>query len=66
MEDMESIEEVILQATEIFGDRMTATAWLHQESTALGNKTPWSLLNNAAGRKQVLDELGRLEYGIVS
>ena len=66
MKNPESFEDVILRATEIFANRNTALAWLHHESTALGNKTPWSLLNDAAGRKQVLDELGRLEHGIVS
>jgi putative toxin-antitoxin system antitoxin component (TIGR02293 family) len=41
-------------------------AWLHHPNTALGHHTPMSLLNSRFGAEMVLDELGRLEHGIVA
>ncbi|WP_040367723.1 MbcA/ParS/Xre antitoxin family protein [Desulfuromonas acetoxidans] len=59
-------EPAFNKAIEVFGDEKTALAWLQRESTALGGKAPWSLLDTASGRKQVCDELDRIEHGIVS
>jgi len=62
----ESFDDVVKVATEVFGHKETAIKWLHQESIALGNKTPISLLDNSSGKSLVLCELRRIEHGIVS
>jgi putative toxin-antitoxin system antitoxin component (TIGR02293 family) len=57
---------VIKRCEEVFEDPKTATAWLRLESVALGGKTPLELMESDHGRNLVIDELGRIERGIVS
>jgi putative toxin-antitoxin system antitoxin component (TIGR02293 family) len=61
-----TIAEVVARGDQVFEDRGKFLAWLHQPSVALGNKTPFSLLDSKYGADMVLDELGRIEYGIVA
>lgn len=68
-----AVSEHILQVagaaargTEVFGDRETLNAWLRHPSRALAQKTPMSLLRSRFGTQMVLDELGRIEYGVVA
>jgi putative toxin-antitoxin system antitoxin component (TIGR02293 family) len=60
------LADVFARAKEVFGNENEAREWMHEESTALGNVTPWSLLDTAAGEDMVIRELGRIEHGIVS
>lgn len=60
------IAEVVARGEEVFGDRKKFLAWLHQPSVALGNRPPFSLLNSNYGADIVLDEIGRIEHGIVA
>jgi putative toxin-antitoxin system antitoxin component (TIGR02293 family) len=57
---------VIKKCEEVFEDPKAAAAWLRLESVALGGKTPFELMESEHGRNLVIDELGRIEHGIVS
>ena len=58
------IARVYARAVEVFEDRDNAVQWLKYPSQALGIVTPLSCLDNFSGIELVLDELGRLEYGV--
>ncbi len=60
------LAEVAARGVEVFGDKAAFLAWLHHPNTALANHTPMSLLNSRFGAEMVVDELGRLEHGIVA
>lgn len=57
------IEEVYRKGIEVFGDSFHQ--WMNTENIALGG-TPKSLLNNSFGIRLLLDEIGRLEYGVLA
>lgn len=61
-----SLADVFARATEVFEDKNEARLWLKEESKALGDVTPWSLLDTTTGVDMVIRELGRIEHGIVS
>lgn len=68
-----SVSEHILQIAEcaavgirVFEDKGKFLAWLRHPNKALGQKTPMSLLSSRFGSEMVLDELGRIEYGVFS
>jgi len=58
------IYKVYVRATEVFGDDRKALGWLKHPSMPLGNMTPLDLLDTSAGVEMVLEELGRIEYGV--
>jgi putative toxin-antitoxin system antitoxin component (TIGR02293 family) len=58
--------EVALRGSNVFGSRDKFVTWMKAESPALGNRTPASLLGSRFGAELVLDELGRIEHGVVS
>ena len=60
------LAEVAAKGVEVFTDKAAFLAWLHHPNTALANHTPLSLLNSRFGVEMVLDELGRLEHGVVA
>lgn len=60
------IAAVTARGEEVFGNRECLRSWLDSPNRALGNKKPFDLLASDFGRDMVLDELGRLEHGIVS
>jgi putative toxin-antitoxin system antitoxin component (TIGR02293 family) len=60
------IAEVAAKGIEIFGDKDDFLSWMNIPSVALGNKKPLSLLSSRFGTEMVLDELGRMEHGVVS
>ena len=51
---------------EVFEDPTMCDGWLKSPCRVLGNVTPLSLLETDAGIEAVLNELGRIEHGIVS
>jgi putative toxin-antitoxin system antitoxin component (TIGR02293 family) len=65
-EQVLQIAEVAARGAEVFGDREKLLSWMNTPSTALGNRTPASLLSSRFGTEMVLDELGRVEHGIIS
>ncbi|MEO1340711.1 MAG: antitoxin Xre/MbcA/ParS toxin-binding domain-containing protein [Cyanobacteria bacterium J06635_13] len=58
------IAKVYIKAVEVFEDSENAVQWLKYPSQALGIVTPLSCLDTYSGIELVLDELGRLEYGV--
>ena len=60
------LAEVVARGAEVFGDRESFLSWLIQPSTALGGQLPKSLLTSRFGTDMVLDELMRIEHGVVS
>ena len=60
------IAEVAARGEEVFGERERFLAWLNLPSAALGRRIPEELLSSRFGAELVLDELGRMEHGIVA
>ena len=58
------IAKVYAKAVEVFVERDKAVKWLKYPSVALGGITPLSCLDNFSGIELVMDELGRIEYGV--
>ena len=65
-EQILQIAEVVAKGTEAFGDKEKFISWMHSPSKALANQTPLTLLSSRFGTEMVLDELGRIEYGVYS
>ncbi|HIE28953.1 TPA: DUF2384 domain-containing protein [Candidatus Poribacteria bacterium] len=57
---------VAAKGTEVFGEKARFLSWMNHPNKALANKTPLSLLSSRFGVEMVLDELGRMEYGVLS
>lgn len=69
----ESVSEHILQLAEVyssgedvFDSILNFKMWVNTSSRALGDKKPFDLLSSRYGAQMVLNELGRIEHGIVS
>jgi putative toxin-antitoxin system antitoxin component (TIGR02293 family) len=60
------IAQVAARGEEVFGEKDRFLAWLGLPSAALGNSTPEELLSSRFGAELVLDELGRMEHGVVA
>jgi putative toxin-antitoxin system antitoxin component (TIGR02293 family) len=56
--------EVLAKATEVFGSRDEAEAWLARPAVALEQHTPMEMLATPAGVGLVDDLLTRLDYGV--
>ena len=54
------------KGAEVFGDAERFSSWLNANSIALGNIKPKDLLDNSFGISLLKDELGRIEYGVLS
>ena len=57
---------LVARGTEVFGARDLFLKWMERPTRALGNRTPRELLDSTFGIGMVMDELGRIEHGIVS
>jgi putative toxin-antitoxin system antitoxin component (TIGR02293 family) len=55
----------LARAQQLLGDQ-NGREWLLERCRGLGGETPISLLDTSDGFVAVMDELGRLEYGVVS
>jgi putative toxin-antitoxin system antitoxin component (TIGR02293 family) len=55
----------LARAQQILGDE-EGRRWLLDASRALGGQVPLTLLDTADGFTAVMDELGRLEHGVIS
>lgn len=60
------IERVAMRGLETFGEQTGFLSWIDRPSIALGNRKPMALLASRFGIELILDELGRIEHGIVS
>jgi putative toxin-antitoxin system antitoxin component (TIGR02293 family) len=65
-EQILEIAEVAVRGAEVFGERGKFLSWMRSPCPALGNRTPASLLRSRFGTEVVLDELGRIEHGVIS
>lgn len=63
-EQILQIAEVSARGTNVFGDKEKFLSWMKQPNKALAGKVPLKLLSSRFGSEMVLDELGRIEYGI--
>jgi putative toxin-antitoxin system antitoxin component (TIGR02293 family) len=57
---------VVARGEEVFGDRGRFNIWLKEPNKAMVDQTPLSLLASDFGIDMVLEELGRIEHGIIS
>lgn len=57
---------VVARGEQVFGSREPFNTWLKEPNTALKEKRPMELLGSDFGLDLILDELGRIEHGIVS
>ena len=60
------IARVYSRTLEVFGERNLALRWLKSPCKAFGDNTPRSYLNLSSGFEIVIDELGRIDYGVYS
>lgn len=49
---------------EVFGSLHSFQEWMNSSVTSLGNKKPKELLDTSLGITMLMDELGRIEYGV--
>lgn len=59
------IAKVYAKCVEVFEDTEDATRWLKQPSIPLGNMAPLDLMDTSTGIEMVMDELSRMEYGVI-
>lgn len=59
-----ALAKVYSRAAEVFRNEDKARRWLLKPCRALGDVTPFSLLDSPMGIQAVEDELGRIEYGV--
>lgn len=55
---------VAARAEHVLGDRASALDWLSSPNQALGGEKPIDLLDTDLGADQVLQVLGRIEFGV--
>ena len=65
-EQIITIAEVTARGSVVFESKDDFLAWIRSSIKALGNRTPHSLLGSRFGTEMVLDELGRMEHGVMS
>jgi len=65
-EQILQIAVIAARGGEVFGGKEQFIEWLNFPCKAFDSKTPRSLLHSRFGADMILDELGRLEHGIVS
>ena len=54
------------KAKEIFGTQENAVKWLKSPNNVLGGITPVQAMSSRFGAEEVMDILGRIEYGVFS
>lgn len=61
-----SLLRALGRATEIFGSEENAVSWLKRKNTVLGGISPVEAMQTRFGAEEVMDALGRIEYGVYS
>jgi putative toxin-antitoxin system antitoxin component (TIGR02293 family) len=54
------------KAEDVFGDAVSARAWLTHPQAGLGNAVPLDFAGTEIGAREVENLLGRIEYGVYS
>jgi putative toxin-antitoxin system antitoxin component (TIGR02293 family) len=60
------IAEVIAKGNEVFHERSKLLLWLNAPHKVFSGKTPFAMLGSRFGAELVLEELGRIEFGVYS
>ena len=60
------IAKLYAKTVDVFEDRENAVTWLKQPCVALGNFAPLELADTYSGLEIVIDELQRIEYGVMA
>lgn len=60
------IEILHSKGVEVFGSKENFSTWLETENLALGNLIPRNLLKNSFGIQLLMDELTRIEHGVLA
>jgi putative toxin-antitoxin system antitoxin component (TIGR02293 family) len=60
------IEILYSKGEEVFGDRKNFTKWLETKNLALGDILPLDLLRTSFGIQLLMDELTRIEHGVLA
>ena len=55
---------LMAKGVEVFGSQQKFLRWFESPSTAFGGKAPGELVSLKTGTQMVMDELGRIEYGV--
>jgi putative toxin-antitoxin system antitoxin component (TIGR02293 family) len=58
------LARVLAEATHVLGSAEKARRWLQKPSRALGGEMPLQMLDTDIGGNAVLEELGRIDYGV--
>ena len=61
-----SLMRAFEKAKEIFGSQENAVKWLKSPNNVLGGITPVQAMSSRFGAEEVMDILGRIEYGVFS
>ena len=65
-EQILKIAHIVARGEEVFGDKHKFMAWMNYENPAFANKKPFDLLGSRFGSDLIIDELGRIEHGVIS
>jgi putative toxin-antitoxin system antitoxin component (TIGR02293 family) len=65
-EKIVGLEDIYSYGYEVFGDKDRFNQWMFRHNKALGNYTPFELVNNQFGREEVKSLIGRIDYGVYS
>ena len=65
-EQVVHIAEVVAKGVEVFKAKNKLLLWLKTPHKAFSGSTPFSLLASRFGTELVLEELGRIEFGVYS
>jgi putative toxin-antitoxin system antitoxin component (TIGR02293 family) len=60
------IAKLQLKGKEVFGSKEYYEEWMNSKIIALGNIRPIELLDSSFGIEMLMDELGRIEHGILA
>jgi len=60
------IAKLQLKGKEIFGSKESFEQWMNSNIVALGGIKPSELLDSTFGIDLLMDELGRIEYGVLA
>lgn len=65
-EQVIQIAEVYSRGSDVFSSARNFQEWMETENISFGGKRPIELLPSRYGAQMILDEVGRIEYGVYS
>jgi putative toxin-antitoxin system antitoxin component (TIGR02293 family) len=60
------IAEILAKGADVFKDKKKFLLWLNTPHKVFAGKTPFKMLGSCFGTELVLEELGRIEFGVYS